>query len=521
MFDLQLITTTLFFALSCIIVPHFRSKRLPLPPSLKPIPIFGNLFQLPRRSIWIWFDEQSRALGSPIIYLDILASNVIVINSLQVMKDLLDRRSENYAHRPKMPMVTDLMGWNIIFLFMQPDKLWRAHRRLFEQEFNKTAVKRFREHHIASTHRLVKRLLDDPENFLGHIRQMSGEIIMSIAYGIQVLPSNDPYLQQSERALRPMSKAAFPGRYFVDFLPLLRYVPEGFPGATFKRQARLWKQETVAMIEEPFAVAKRQLVPPSVSFFFLSSIDSLEKEETGSTNSFTTARLADKSFDDPEWIIKNTAGAMYAGGTDTTVSAITYFFLAMLSNPESQARAQKELDRGLIPGQLPTFEDMERFPYLTALVQEVLRWGNVAPIAPHMSLKEDEYLGYRIPAGTLVIANLWAMLHDEEIYPDPDSFIPERFLTDGRLNNVQDPRDIIFGAGRRICPGRFMAWESIWIAIATILTAFNISKRINKDGNTIEPSGQFAGGIVCAPHAFVCDITPRRGSTDIFSDLQT
>ncbi|KAJ7584571.1 cytochrome P450 [Mycena floridula] len=486
MLDLQLITTTLFFALSCIIVPHFRSKRLPLPPSLKPIPIFGNLFQLPRRSIWIWFDEQSRALGSPIIYLDILASNVIVINSLQVMKDLLDRRSENYAHRPKMPMVTDLMGWDIIFLFMQPGM--RAHRRLFEQEFNKTAVKRFREHHIASTHRLVKRLLDDPENFLDHLRQMSGEIIMSIAYGIQVLPSNDPYLQQSERALRPMSKAAFPGRYFVDFLPLLRYVPEGFPGADFKRQARLWKQETVAMIEEPFAVAKRQL------------------EETGSTNSFTTARLADKSVDDPEWIIKNTAGAMYAGGTDTTVSVITYFFLAMLSNPESQASylpslgtTQEELDRVLMPGQLPNFEDMERLPYLTALVQEVLRWGNVAPIgkhSPHMSLKEDEYLGYRIPAGTLIIANLWAMLHDEEIYPDPDSFIPERFLTDGRLNNVQDPRDIVFGAGRRICPGRFMAWESIWIAIASILTAFHISKRVDKDGNTMEPSGQFAGGIV-------------------------
>jgi cytochrome P450 len=88
-------------------------------------------------------------------------------------------------------------------------------------------------------------------------------------------------------------------------------------------------------------------------------------------------------------------------------------------------------------------------------------------------------------------------LHNEAVYPDPFSFKPERFMKDGKLNlDIKDPATAAFGFGRRICPGRYMAQSSIWIAVASLLAGYNITKAVNADGSTIEPSGEYTSGIV-------------------------
>lgn len=84
-----------------------------------------------------------------------------------------------------------------------------------------------------------------------------------------------------------------------------------------------------------------------------------------------------------------------------------------------------------------------------------------------------------------------AMSYDETVFPDPDTFDPEHFLD----KSIPYP-DVAFGFGRRICPGRFLALSSMWIAIASILTTFNISKAKNENGNDIEPVVCYTSGMV-------------------------
>ena len=81
---------------------------------------------------------------------------------------------------------------------------------------------------------------------------------------------------------------------------------------------------------------------------------------------------------------------------------------AMANHPEVQARAQGELASAIGSGRLPTMEDRAALPYVNAVVKECLRWRSVVPIPPpHVSTQEDEYKGYRIPKGTVVVSNVW------------------------------------------------------------------------------------------------------------------
>ncbi|KAG8958071.1 hypothetical protein FRC00_003081, partial [Tulasnella sp. 408] len=140
--------------------------------------------------------------------------------------------------------------------------------------------------------------------------------------------------------------------------------------------------------------------------------------------------------------------------------------------PSVQKRAQAEIDRVIGSGRLPKFNDRSDLPYLHAAMLETLRWNTVLPNGvPHASRADDVYNGYFIPKGTTIIANVWGFSRDSKYYPNPSMFDPERYL---KQSPELDPREYAFGFGRRICPGKDLAFEELWILFASMLWAFDI-----------------------------------------------
>jgi len=177
---------------------------------------------------------------------------------------------------------------------------------------------------------------------------------------------------------------------------------------------------------------------------------------------------------------------------------------------KSRKKAQAELDAVVGRGRLPDFNDYDSLPFINALVKETLRWQPVLPVGvPHYSTKDDEYEGYFFPKGTLIIGNAWSILHDPEMYPEPEEFRPDRFLKDGKPNpDVKDPQ-AAFGYGRRICPGQYIATRSLWAIVCSVLSVFDIAPPLDGSGKSIQLQPNMADGLISYPLPFECIIKPR------------
>ncbi|KAG6875506.1 hypothetical protein C0992_003556 [Termitomyces sp. T32_za158] len=300
---------------------------------------------------------------------------------------------------------------------------------------------------------------------------------MQVTYGYQVTSDNDPFLAFSRDTNEAMIRSGPPGATPPDLFPFCTAAPS-----------------LVATELE----LKQRLGP-----------DYLNSDED----------------------IMGAAAVIFAAGAGTTWSAISTFIYAMLAFPACQSKAQQEINSVIGSERLPEFEDRKDLPYVEAVLKETLRWHAAVPLGiPHRCTEDDVYRGMLIPKGSLVISNIRAINLDDNVHVDPHTFNPARFLPKPEGNEEPHPTET-FGFGRRqvlitllsaglpihpaitfrICAGRHLADTSIWIAIASILTAFNIKRSIREDGTEIIPdiSVPFRSGLSSHPPTLPCNILPR------------
>ncbi|KIK94269.1 hypothetical protein PAXRUDRAFT_828163 [Paxillus rubicundulus Ve08.2h10] len=464
--------------------------RLNLPPGIHGLRCF---LQLSNGKFWLDMQDFNRQHGDLACW-SLLGINLVVTGSAKIAGDLLDKRSANYSDRPRSVMCGELSGWGKIMLFSNYNDWFRGHRKLFAQEIgSNSTVAKFHRMIEFETRRTLRCILDDPARLQAHVRKNFTSVILRISHGYVTQEGDDPLVELAHTANSQLSMASAPGLFYVDIVPLLKYIPSWLPGAGFKRKAKEYAAVLHDLVEIPHNYAKSQLAAGTA----LSSLSSRILGEPG---------LTDELEDSLKWA----AATMYQGGADTANSVGYAFYLAMTLHPRVMKKAQEELDSVVGASRLPTFADRPSLLYLEALVTELLRWHTPAPITMRRTRVDDEYNGYFIPADSFIFVNIWAILRDERTYTNPLEFRPERFLGD---NPEPHPGNACFGFGRRRCPGYFLGQSVLWLMCAQALATFEISKCV-ENGVEITPEFNLVGETLVHQAPFKCSIRPRSSEAE-------
>ncbi|KAK7892475.1 hypothetical protein LTR67_007572 [Exophiala xenobiotica] len=469
-----------------------NSKARPLPPGPRPRPLIGNLRDLPPPGVQEWVHWSThKDLYGPISSITVMGQTIVILNDAQSAIELLDKRSAIYSSRPRLVFGFEMCGWRNLLAGQPYGERFRAYRKHAHSLMGGShLLDKFGQVQEQEVGRFLLRVLQKPQDFVDHLRIEAGAIILKIAYGYTIDAHRpDPLVVLADEALDQFSQATVPGRWLVDILPALQHMPDWFPGAKFKRTAKEWNRTLQAVVEAPYKFVEDQITNGTAPDSFLG--DFLKHEKLSAEQRVEA---------------KYTAASLYTGGADTTVASLSIFCLAMILHPEVQKKAQEEIGRVIGEQRLPTFSDRTNLPYIEAIIKETYRWHPIGPMGvPHASIQDDEYNGYLIPKGSILMPNAWLFTHDPETYQDPMRFNPDRFLQTKEHAAEQDPTKYIFGFGRRICPGRVLADQSIYLTIAQMLAVFSFSK---PDGaGDVGP--KFTAGIISHPEPFQAKIRVR------------
>lgn len=179
-------------------------------------------------------------------------------------------------------------------------------------------------------------------------------------------------------------------------------------------------------------------------------------------------------------IIKGLMQVLLMAGTDTTINTMEWALSLLLNHPEELKRAQIEIDNYIPKGRLLCESDLPHLPYLRCIINEVMRLYPVVPLlAPHESSAECRVGGFRIPAGTTLMVNVWAIHRDPNIWEDPEKFKPKRFK--GIMETVgAGTKDgfflMPFGYGRRSCPGDGLGMRVIGLTLGSLIQCFELAR---------------------------------------------
>ncbi|THH20317.1 hypothetical protein EW146_g1032 [Bondarzewia mesenterica] len=494
-----------------LLVKYRNWRSLPVPPGPKPWPFVGNITDLTPHELWVAARAWSQQYGD-IVYTHMFGKGVIFLNTIDVVNDLLDKRAALYSDKPRLVMVNELCGAGNMVVFTSYGDKARRQRRLMSHTLSVFHVPRQHQSIETEARNMIGRFLEGGDPF-AHLRRYAVGVILRIVYGIEIRDDDGSMkfleLEEYTTDLLANDITSGGGVWAVDMMPWLRYIPSWFPGAGFKRKADLWRKSFDELRELPWATLKANMCPDFQKSG--EAVPSFCSELL--TQSGRTLTLRDEAD------IKDTANSMYSASMDTTVVIISHFLLQMMDHPEIQEKAQAELDQ-VLGGRLPTLEDRERLPYCTALFDECIRWAVPVPLSlPHCLLEDDEYRGMLLPKGSIVFANIWNIVRDENIYPDPEVFDPERFIEKGDATHSTkqaDPRQFIFGFGRRRCPGVHLGTTSVWFLMTSMLATLHIKKPVDAYGKPVEPKIVFNNSIFRMPSEFKVDITPRANAKAAF-----
>lgn len=380
-----------------------------------------------------------------------------------------------------MPMASGILSGDNRVLLMPYGERWRMLRRIMHAILNKQNAPVFAPFQDVESKHLLYDLLHTPELWYSATQRFANSVIMSVVFGKR-MELEDPKIRELFDTSNAIVEALQPSANLVDSLTFLEHLP---------KPLQWWRPRGEAMFAKTVKVYQRE-------------VEDVERKMKDGTAKDCFATRFLRSPDTKDYGRTQTLfalGSLMEAGSDTSRMTISQVVAAAVLDKRWVETAQQALDKvcGSNAERLPTFEDRKDLPYITAAVKEAFRWRPFAEIGvPHVLIQDDEYEGYKFPAGTLFTWNATAIALDPNEYEQPERFWPERFLT-GDLDHVlkghwsfgpgkqaipyhfndfnHPPLEYLltrlFVAGRRVCSGYNVGESNVWIMLARLLYCFD------------------------------------------------
>ncbi|XP_013924935.1 PREDICTED: cytochrome P450 1A1-like [Thamnophis sirtalis] len=453
-----------------IYVRMLTKNKQPSPPGPWSLPILGNLLQLGDHP-YVFFDQMRKKYGD-VFQIQLGRVPVVVVNGLDAAKQVLLRDGESFAGRPDMHTFSFFANGESLSFSVKFGESWKlqkkvaakALRSLAKSEAKSSTCSCLLEEHVCTeASELVKTFLElskkgsfDP---VAVTTCTVANVVCALCFGKRYSHRDEEFLSviQMNHDLIKASSAFNP----ADFIPCLRYFP--LPAAKVARAFYGKFNNFVAQhVEDHYATYDKNVL----------------RDITDALINVSNERKADEKIVtlSTEKIII-TVNDIFGAGFGTLSSCLQWIFLYLINNPEIQMKIQEEIDEkiGLRP---PKFEDRKNLHYTEAFINEVFRHSSFIPFTiPHCTTKDTVLNGYFIPQNTCIFINMYQVNHDANLWIDPDTFKPQRFLNEnGELNKSLIEKILIFGMGLRKCLGEEVARNEIFVILTTILQQLRLEK---------------------------------------------
>jgi len=440
-------------------------------PGPRGLPVLGNLLQIDRQRVHQTVEQWSREYG-PIFRFRLASRRFMAVSDHEVLQQLLRDRPEGFRRTAKLQATWEDLGLPS-GVFGAEGEAWHRQRRMVMAGFDPGHVRAYFPALLTVAQRLLRRWqtaarTGTPIDLQADLMRFTVDAISGLAFGadLNTLESGDAVIQ--------------------------RHLDKIFP-AIFRRvlaQVRYWRYVKLPADRE----VERSVVEVKVAIegFVLQARERMRADPALRThpNNLLEAMIAAADTEGSGLDDTDVAGnvlTMLLAGEDTTAHTLAWMIHLLYGNPAALQRATDEVRRIAPDPAAFTPEQMRELDFVEACAHETMRLKPVAPFIAVEALRDGVVGDVRVPKGTLVWAVFRADSVSDKHFPNAAAFDPARWLAEGSAGASSSAKRVSmpFGAGPRVCPGRYLALLEMKMVMATLLGRFDVEHVGTTDGGAV------------------------------------
>ncbi|KAA0708663.1 Cytochrome P450 2J2 [Triplophysa tibetana] len=404
---------------------------------------------------------------------------IVYVSGYKMVKEVLITQGENFISRPISPLFDSLYkGQGISF---NNGYSWRK-----QQQFAMSHLKNFGEgkktleEHLQRECYFLSAAFKEEQGYpfdpLVKINNAVANVMGTLVFGHRYEYDDVDF----QKCLRKSAESVFlTGSVFYQLYEAFPSIMKWLPGS---HQTIISNYKDLALfLKEKVEQHKSEWVNDNPKDYIDAYLSEIEKRKNDIDAGFTISSLV--------WCMVD----LFEGGTETTTNTLRWALLYLIKYSDVQEKIHAEIEQ-VIGSRLPTAADKANMPYTNAVIHEVLRKANIVPLNMSRVARQDTTVaGYFIPKGTVMITNLTSVLFDKHEWESPDTFNPGHFLdSEGQFRRRN--AFFAFSAGKRQCPGEYLAHIELFILLTMLLQTFKLSPSPGE-----EPSLESVVGFTQAP----------------------